>query len=164
MSTLYELTTQYQALLDLGDSDDPEDQEAFRNTLEGLDYELDLKADDYAAVLMQLDGKAAIIDKEIERLSAIKTAITNNTNRMKQMLQWSMEQTGRTEIKTPLHTFKIQKNGGRAPLVVNEEEVPDSYKRVIVEIDRNKIREALEAGEELPFASIGERGSHLRIK
>ena len=164
MSTLYELTTQYQSLLDLGDSDDPEDQEAFRNTLEGLDYELDLKADDYAAVLMQLDGKAAIIDKEIERLSAIKTVITNNTTRMKQMLQWSMEQTGRTEIKTDLHTFKIVKNGGRAPLVVNEEEVPDCYKRVIVEIDRPKIREALEDGVELSFASIGERGSHLRIK
>lgn len=164
MSTLYELTTQYQMLLDLGDSDDPDDQEAFRNTLEGLDYELDLKADDYAAVLMQLDGRAAMIDKEIERLSAIRVAITNNTNRMKQMLQWSMESTGRTEIKTPLHTFKIVKNGGKAPLLIDEEDVPDSYKRVIVEIDRPKIREALEAGEELPFASMGERGSHLRIK
>ena len=164
MSTLYELTTQYQALLDLGDSDDPEDQEAFRNTLEGLDYELDLKADDYAAVLMQLDGRAAMIDKEIERLTAIKTAIANNTNRMKQMLQWSMEQTGRTEIKTELHTFKIQKNGGKAPLLINEPEVPDSYKKIILEIDREKIRAALEDGEQLPFAQIGERGTHLRVK
>ena len=43
MSSLYQLTTEYQALLDLGDSDDPGDQEAFLNTLEGLDYELDLK-------------------------------------------------------------------------------------------------------------------------
>lgn len=164
MSTLYELTTQYQTLLDLGDSDDPEDQEVFRTTLEGLDYELDLKADDYAAVIMLLNGKAETIDKEIERLSRIKLAIDNNVKRMKQILQWSMEQTGRTEIKTALHTFRIQKNGGKAPLLINEPEVPDSYKKIILEIDREKIRAALEDGEQLPFAQIGERGSHLRVK
>lgn len=164
MSTLYELTTQYQALLDLGDSDDPEDQEAFLTTLEGLDYELDLKADDYAAVIMMLTGKADMISKEIERLQHIQQAIKHNTDRMKQTLQWAMEQTGRTEIKTDLHSFKIQKNGGKLPLLVNEPEVPDSYKKVILEIDREKIRQALEDGEEFDWAKLGERGSHLRIK
>lgn len=164
MSSLYELTTEYQALLDLGDSDDPEDIEAFKNTLESINYELDLKADDYAAVILQLNGKTDMITKEIERLTKIKTAITNNVDRMKQILQWSMEQTGRTEIKTPLHTFKIQKNGGKAPMLINEPEVPDSFKKVILEIDRQKIREALEDGQEFPWAKLAERGSHLRIK
>ena len=164
MSSLYQLTTEYQALLDLGDSDDPEDQEAFLNTLEGLDYELDLKADDYAAVILQLKGKTDMIQKEIDRLTKIKTAITNNVDRMKQILQWSMEQTGRTEIKTPLHTFKIQKNGGKLRLLVNEPEVPDNYKRIVYEIDTEKIRKALEDGEEFDWASFAPRGTHLRIK
>lgn len=164
MSSLYQLTTEYQALLDLGDSDDPADQEAFLNTLEGLDYELDLKADDYAAVILQLNGKTDMITKEIERLTKIKTAITNNVDRMKQILQWSMEQTGRTEIKTPLHTFKIQKNGGKLRLLVNEPEVPDNYKRIVYEIDTEKIRKALEDGEEFDWATFAPRGSHLRIK
>lgn len=164
MSSLYELTTEYQALLDLGDSDDPEDIEAFKNTLESINYELDLKADDYAAVILQLNSKTDMITKEIERLTKIKTAITNNVDRMKQILQWSMEQTGRTEIKTPLHTFKIQKNGGKAPMLINEPEVPDSFKKVILEIDRQKIRDALEDGQEFTWAKLAERGSHLRIK
>lgn len=164
MASLYELTTEYQALLDLGDSDDPEDIEAFKNTLEGINYELDLKADDYAAVILQLNGKSDMITKEIDRLTKIREAITNNVDRMKQLLQWSMEQTGRTEIKTPLHCFKIQKNGGKTPLLINEPDVPDNFKKVILEVDRQKIREALEDGQEFTWAKLGQRGSHLRIK
>ena len=164
MASLYQLTTEYQALLELGDSDDPEDQEAFFTTLEGLDYELDLKADDYAAVIMQLNGKAEMIKKEIDRLTGIQKAINKNVDRMMDVLKNSMEVTGRTDIKTDLHSFKIVKNGGKAPLEVDEAAVPDRFKRVIVETDKAKIREALEAGEEFPWAKIGERGTHLRIK
>lgn len=164
MSSLYELTTTYQALLDLGDSDDPEDQEAFMNTLEGINYELDLKADDYAAVILQLNGKADMIKKEIDRLTKISEAITNNVSRMKDILKWSMEQTGRTEIKTPLHTFKIQKNGGKQRLLYNEPDVPDNYKKVILEVDTEKIRKDLEDGKDLKWAALAPRGTHLRVK
>ena len=164
MASLYQLTTEYQALLDLGDSDDPEDQEAFLTTLEGLDYELDLKADSYAAVIMQLNGRAEMIKKEIDRLKGIQNAITKNVDRMKDVLKNSMEITGRTDIKTDLHSFKIVKNGGVAPVEITEDAVPDKYKRVIVEIDKAKIREALEAGETFSWAKLGERGTHLRIK
>lgn len=164
MSTLYELTTEYQALLELGDSDDPEDQEAFENTLEGLNYELELKADDYAVVIMQLNGRSDMIGKEIERLTKIQKAIDGNVSRMKERLQYAMEQTGKTEIKTPLHTFKLVKNGGKAPLVLDEQNVPDSFKKVVLEIDKTRIREALEDGQEFTWARIGERGQHLRIK
>lgn len=164
MSSLYELTTEYQALLNLGDSDDPDDIEAFETTLESLNYELDLKADDYAAVLLQLDGKNEMIKKEIARLTSIQKAIDKNMDRMKEILKWSMEQTGRTEIKTPLHTFKIQKNGGKLRLLVNEPEVPDNYKRIVYEIDTEKIRKALEDGEEFDWATFAPRGTHLRVK
>lgn len=164
MASLYELTTEYQALLELGDSDDPEDIEAFQNTLEGINYELDLKADDYAAVIMQLNGKSDMVKKEIARLTNIQKAIDNNVDRMKQLLQWSMEQTGRTEIKTPLHSFKIQKNGGKLKLLLNEPDVPDNFKRVVYEIDTEKIRKALEDGQEFSWAKFAKRGSHLRIK
>jgi hypothetical protein len=37
-------------------------------------------------------------------------------------------------------------------------------KKVVVESpDKDKIRAALESGEVLPFASLGERGTHLKI-
>lgn len=163
MASLYELTTEYQALMDLGDSADPEDQQAFLDTLEGLDFEVGLKADSYAAVITLLNGRADVVDAEIKRLTAIKKAITDNVKRMKDTLHFAMEQMNKAEIKTDLHTFKIVKNGGVLPLI-KDGDVPQEYMVVTYTPDDKRIREALEAGEELGFAHLGERGTHLRIK
>lgn len=164
MATLYELTTEYQTLLDLGDSPDPEDQQAFLDTLEGLDFEIGLKADAYAAVRSQLIGKKAAIDAEIDRLKAFSNAAGKSIERLEKSLYEAMTAMNKDVIKTDLHTFKIVKNGGKAPLVLDEQNVPDNYKKVVLEIDKSKIRQALEDGEQLPFARIGERGTHLSIK
>lgn len=164
MASLFELTSEYQALMDLGDSSDPEDRQAFLDTLEGLDFEVGLKADSYAAVITLLTGKADTIDNEIKRLSAIKKAIDDNVHRMKDALQHAMEVMDRSEIKTDLHTFRICKNGGKLPLIIKSEAVPDQYMRVVYEVDNDLIRAALDKGQELDFAYYGERGTHLRIR
>ena len=47
MSTLYELTTQLQALLEM--AEDPEiDAQVIADTMEGIEGELEVKADGYA--------------------------------------------------------------------------------------------------------------------
>lgn len=45
---------------------------------------------------------------------------------------------------------------------VDEVAVPDDYMKKIP--DMSKIREALTEGKVLPFATLKERGEHLRIK
>ena len=166
MSSLYQLSTEYQALLDLGDSPDPEDQRAFLDTLEGLDFEVGLKADSYAAVISQLEGRMTTIKAEIDRLTAFLRAADTSIERMEKALYDAMRAMDKTEIRTDLHTFKIVKNGGKAPLTIREDDVPKEYQRTEVKSvpDKAKIREALEAGKDLPFAELGERGSHLVIK
>lgn len=164
MSSLYELTTEYQQLLDLGASDDPEDIQAFLDTLEGLDFEVGLKADNYAAVIKRLSGQYEVVKAEARRLSELQRAIDANIDRMKQALKDSMIAMGKDEIRTDLHQFKICKNGGKQPIEIDQEEVPDNFKKVILETDSEQIRKALEAGEELPFARFKERGTYLRIK
>jgi hypothetical protein len=64
-----------------------------------------------------------------------------------------------------MHRIKVVKNGGKLPLSIDEGCVPEEYiKKVVVESpDKEKIRAALESGEVLPFASLGERGTHLKI-
>ena len=163
MSTLYELTADYQQLLALGDSDDPEEQQAFLDTLEGLMGEIELKADDYAVVLSEFTAQADKIDTEIKRLTAKKKAIEGAVAAMKDRIKDTMVAMDKKEIKTDLHTFKIQNNGGKAPIVYDGE-VPDSYKRVVYENDTEKIRGDLEDGFTLEFAHLGDRGTHLRIK
>ena len=52
--------------------DETLDQHMINDTLEGVDWEFEEKADAYAKVMNSLEGNVAAIDKEIERLSQHK--------------------------------------------------------------------------------------------
>ena len=60
---------------------------------------------------------------------------------------------------------KIVKNGGLAPLelTVDPAKLPARFKKVKIEADSAAIREALENGEKLKYAYLGERGEHIKI-
>lgn len=162
--TLYSLTAEYNALLELALSDDPDDEQTFLDTLEGLTGVIESKMDDYAVVMTHLSGHSDLIDKEIKRLQAMKQAIDNHQKRMKDHLLRVMTDTlHQTKIKTDLHTFTVCRNGGKQPMEITGE-VPDNYKRIIYETDTEKIRADLENGVVLPFAHLNERGTHLMIK
>ena len=163
MSTMYELTTEFQALLMLGDSDDPEEQKAFMDTLEGLVGEIEIKADSYAVVIDELKAHQAKVNAEIKRLQGMETAIDNSITRMKARIKETMELMGKTEIKTDLHTFKIQPNGGLQKLTITGD-VPDKFTKVTVAPDNDKIRKAIADGEQIDFAHLEERGTQLRIR
>ena len=165
METMYSLTQDYKKLLDLAGSADPEEIEIFNDTLEAVLGEIEVKADGYAVVLAEIEGRINTVNREIGRLEAIESALSNTRRRMIDRLKTAMEDIGKKEIKTDLHRFKIVGNGGKQPLDINEGCVPDEYiKKVVVESpDKEKIRTALESGEVLPFASLGERGTHLKI-
>lgn len=70
MATLYELTDEYRQLMEMME-DESIDQEVLRDTLEGLDGELEIKAENYAKVIAELGGKVNVLDREIERLKGI---------------------------------------------------------------------------------------------
>ena len=165
METLYSLTQDYKNLLDLAGSADPEEIETFNDTLEAVLGQIEVKADGYAVVMSEIEGRANIVAKEINRLKAIEDRLVATHKRMKDRLKSAMEEIGTKEIKTDLHRFKIVGNGGKLPLSIDEGCVPEEYiKKVVVESpDKDKIRAALESGEVLPFASLGERGTHLKI-
>lgn len=165
MNTLYDLTQDYRNLLDLAGSMDEDEIQTFNDTLEAVLGEIEVKADGYAVVMAEIEGRINIVNKEIGRLEAIESALSNTRRRMVDRLKTAMEEIGKKEIKTDLHKFKIVKNGGKLPLIIDEGCVPDEYlKKIVMEgPDRDKIREVLENGEILPFASLGERGTHLKI-
>jgi hypothetical protein len=161
MATLYELTGQYRELLELAESEEL-DKQLIADTLEGLDGEIEIKADGYAKVIRELEGKADLLKNEIERLSKRKSAIENNIKSMKEALQNVMFITGKTKFKTDLFSFNIQKNPPR--LVIDKsEEVPEEY--LIPQepkIDTKAIKEILKE-HKLPFARL-EQSESLRIR
>ena len=166
MATLYELKGEYLALLEMAEDPDT-DAEALADTLESLNYDIEEKADAYAAVIEELNADVTKIDAEIKRLTARKKVISGNADRIKQNLQDTMTAIGKKKIKTALHTISVAKNGGKIPLVIDDidiDDLPDIFVKVEKSINKNIIREYLEKGGELGYARFGEPGYHLTIR
>nr|DAR22106.1 MAG TPA: resistance protein [Caudoviricetes sp.] len=164
MATIYELSGDYLRLLEM--AEDPEmDPVAFADTLEGLEGEIEIKAEGYAKVIKELDKDGAGLDNEIKRLQAKKTTIDNSIDRMKKALEQSMIITGKTKFKTELFSFGIQKN---PPSVDLDEEhlelIPIEY--LIPQDpkpDKKRMLQELKEGKELSFAKLKQTES-LRIR
>ena len=73
MSTLYELTEQYQQLLQLLEDPD-EDPRVIADTMEGIEGELEDKADGYGRIIRQLEAESASLKAEEERLARKRKA------------------------------------------------------------------------------------------
>lgn len=161
MSSLYELTGEFQALYELAIND--EDPQAFLDTLEGLKGELEAKSAGCVHVINQLMMEANECDKVVEAFEAKKQTRINNVKRMKEALIGAMDAAGIDTLKAGEYTLKIAKNGGVQPMKITGD-VPDNYKKVIYEDDKELIRKALNDGKELSFAHLEPRGRHLNIK
>lgn len=165
MSNIYEITNDYlQIMAMLEDSD--LDPQTLADTMEGIEGEFEIKAENYAKVMKNLEGDILAIKTEIDRLTAKKKALENNIKNMKSTLQTAMETTGKTKFKTELFGFNIQKN---TPSVVIDLEdlskLPSQFiKQHEIEVDKTAIKEALKRGENLDGIAHLEQSESLRIK
>ena len=163
MDSLYDLTNDYLTLMEYADSTDSEDEQVFIDTLEGLVGAIEAKADSCAVVISHMEAHEELLQKEIDRLTKAKNAISNNITRIKDNIQATMTVMDKKVIKTDLHTFRVQRNGGKQALDIYGD-VPDNFQKIVYEPDKELIRKALEDGEVLDFAVLKERGEHLVIK
>ncbi len=140
MSSLYELKDEYLQLLNMLEDPEIEDQVVF-DTLEGIDYELEIKAENYAKIIRELEGTVEVIKAEQKRLADKKAKLESNVKKLKDNLQEAMLATGKTKFKTDLFSFSIQKNGGALPVVVDVEtsELPDDLVQITEKPDLKAI-------------------------
>lgn len=127
------------------------------------------KLDSYVNVVRLYESKAAAAQAEIDQYQARKRAAENAARRLKDRVKLYLEITNRTKVGTVTgRTLAIQKNGGLSPLDVDAsvrpEDLPEQFQKVVVSVDSDKVRAALEAGEVLEFARLKSRGTHLRIR
>ncbi len=165
MSSLYELKDDYLYLQNL--MENPEvDEQTIRDTMEGIEGELEIKAEAYAKVILNIESDISVIKSEEKRLADRRKTLENNIKRMKEALQYVMETTGKTKFKTELFSFNVQNNP--ASVVMDEqyiENIPEEY--LIPQepkIDRNKIKDAIKAGKDLGGIAHLEQSQSLRIK
>lgn len=161
MSTLYELTGQFKELLELIEQGEL-DQTMLKDTLEGIDCEIELKADGYAKVIKEIEGNISTIKTEIDRLSGKKSSMENSIKTMKQALETAMKATGKLKFKTELFSFGIQKNP--PSLVLDSCIIPCEFLiQKEPEPDKNAIKEALKNGANFDFAHL-ESSESVRIR
>ncbi len=123
MASLYELTGQMYYLMQLLEDPDSEEQ-VILDTIEGIDFEIEEKADGYAKIIRMLTGEAETIAAEVDRLTARKKALLNNVDRLKSALEQSMIFLDKRKFKTALFSFNIQKNPATVNIVG---EVPEEF-------------------------------------
>ena len=165
MSSIYELTQDYLIISEM--MENPElDPEFLADTMEAVDGELEVKAENYAKVMKNLDGDIEALDNEIRRLTSRKKALENNIKNMKKTLQSMMTITGKIKFKTDLFSFGIQKN---APSVIIDasdvNNIPSDYLKFRdPEVDKTKIKEAIQNGADLTGIAHLEQTESLRIR
>jgi len=162
---IYELTGQWIELQEMLESGDY-DEQTIADTLEGLEGEIEAKADGYARIIRNMESDIEAFKKEAERLTEKKRRLENSVKRLKENLQMAMTLTGKTKFKTELFSFGIQKNGGALPVIIDIEEadLPQELKVVTERPDLKAIAEYIEANPDSGIAHFGERGESLRIR
>ena len=164
MNNLYEITQDLVEFQEMcSDVEADLNDEAIRDTLEGLQGVYDDKIESWLRVIKNLSGELTAVNEEANRLTLRARTIKNNIDRMKNALLTSMSMTGRKSAGNTLKA-KVVQNGGVLPLVVDEANVPEEYQKVEVKPNNEAIRDALDHGKELSFARYGERGVHINIK
>lgn len=122
---LYEITGEILELLTMAE-DLELDQKIIQDTMEGLDFEFEEKAEAYAKVVKTLEMDIAGLDEEIQRMTKRKATIKNNIDRLKRSLEGAMIATGKRKFKTALFGFGIQKNPPSLN-VLDESKIPEEF-------------------------------------
>lgn len=165
MATMYELTADYMAVLEM--AQDPEiDPQAITDTLEAIGGAIEDKAENTAIIMKELEAEATKVKAEEQRLKERRASLENNVKNIKQRLFDAMKLTGKEKFRTALFNFSIAKNGGKIPVIVDVDcsELPDDLVTITEKPNLDAIAAFLENNPESKFAHFGQRGETLRIK
>ena len=185
-----ELEAQFEAATNEQEQTGVISEEAKQRCLD-LFAELGKKVDRIARYLRATEFKARAAKEEAARLAARQKTAENRLAQVKSMLAFYMLSRGLRRLEGELNTFRLQKNG-QAALEIDASALPQSYylrtltltepdweqilnvvtcpslrtileaSIVDVEPDRERIRRELQAGHEIPGATLV-KGEHVRL-
>ena len=124
----------------------------------------DKKVEGYCAVIGEMEAIVEARKAEANRIRALADTTQNHIDRMKIALKESLLKLETPKLETTRYKVWVQNAGGKLPIQIESEDVPDEWKVIQLVIDKEGIRRELEAGTSLPFAQLLPRGQVLRIK
>ena len=162
MSSLYQLTENYNNILELADN--PEvTEDMIKEALDSISEEIELKAVNIAKLIKSIESDIAGVKAETDRLAAKEKSMSNKVKNLKEYLYSAMKLTGKEKIKTDLFSFNIQKNPASVN-VISDTDIPEEFLvEMPKQINKKAILEKLKAGETVPGCELQQTTS-LRIK
>lgn len=166
---LYEISNELLELEDLLEENEGVIEGALERIFD-VEEARDEKVDGYCALIQTLESRAKVRRGEARRLTELARVDENKASRLKSFLLHIFQRHDWKRVDGPRFRATRCRNGGKQPLSVDTnvdlDAIPERFVdvEVVRRINSDAIREALEAGEELDFAELGERGEHIRIK
>lgn len=162
--SIYNISANYRALFDTFDNAEDltdEEIEAYFDTLEGIEDEFDIKAENIACYIKSLNGDVDLIDEEIEALKRRKQVKENLINRLKKMLVENMQRIKKKKIDRPRAKLSLKNNAEQAHFTDEkaflkwaEEQDKAEFINISIKhtLSKTAVKAALQNGEELPGA------------
>jgi len=163
--SLYNIAQEHRALVErLMDTQD--DEQAIADTIEAESYPLELKAQNVAYAIKNLEATAEAIKNAEKEMADRRKAIEKRAANLREYVHTCMEIAGMQKIECPHFALTIKKNPA-AVEIFEPSLIPASFMRQPEPpppaVDKKAIAEAIKAGQEVPGALLAQ-GTRLDIK
>ena len=155
--SLYKLTDDFNALLDIDDPDEVDN--ALIAIVSG---DIEKKAENICKLVKSVEATAEAFKAEEKRISERRKALENKADRIRQYMKESLLNANIDKVEAG--TFKISVGLSQGTLIIDDSSVlPSEYIKVIYEPDKAGIKAAIKKGVPVPGAHI-EAGTTLTIR
>lgn len=165
MTSLYVLTSQLRELERLADEGEVP-AEVLADTVEGLTGEIEVKAQNIAQFVQNLEASTGAIDQAIAEMKSRRDRIQRHADWLRGYLFTQMQASGISRISCPYFTLAIKKNPPKV-VITDPGKVPGELYVYPVAPDpypnKAAIAAKLKAGEAVDGAHL-EQGERLEIK
>ncbi len=131
----------------------PELEEALKLNRENFS----MKADSYVKAIKNYKAEADAIAEEIKKLQDKKKVCENAINRMKTALCDAMQIFDMKKVQAGI--FKVSLTTSEAVNIIDEEVIPEEYKKIKYEVSKTDIKNAIKNGLIVEGAEIKENHS-----
>jgi len=162
MGTLYDINMKYLELFDALE-EGLIDRETFNDTLESIDSDLELKADNITYIIKEFSDNAESLKKEEARLRERRASLEKKVDVLKERLLQSFMIAGTEKLKTLKHTYSVS-NTPPSLDVSDDAKIPKKYYvKQEPKLDNAMLKEALKNGVKITGATLKTRKT-LRIR
>lgn len=162
--TMYELSGDWLTLMEMLEDPDA-DEQAIKDTLEGIEGAIEDKADKYAMIISNMKADGEKIKAEEKRLADRRRILDNRADYLKGILTETMYLTGKTRFKTALYSFNIQRNPPTVVIDATLAEIPEEY-LVYADpiVNKKQLMVDIRSGKDLDGIAHIEQSESLRIR